>query len=253
MRKAWLFAMMVMAWGALADEPATQPAQVTMIDDIFPSCGPPCNEEEPATQFDYASCADYHLNTSLIEAAEKRDRSAVELLQRRYAATLSWQERARMAAALLGRVANDGEIWKDQEPHAENFVRFSENDEETSAKLEAWCAEHGYEAEQYMNAAFHSFYALSSDRRSRPLLVRALASSNRELVVDAIYGFASQHDESALPLIDEALGRFDDASGMAEMLSIYHSEAADQLASKYITDEDDRANYVEMRQQPQQQ
>lgn len=224
--------------------------QFVIIDDIFLNCGPPCSEEKPETQFEQSSCADYNLNTSLIEAAAKRDRSAVELLQRRYAETLSWQERARIAGALLGRIANDDEIWKELEQHAENLVRFSNDDEETKAKLEAWCGERGYDAQDYLGVAFFSFDAASSDRRSRPLLVRAIASSNRDVVMNAIYGFGKQVDESALPLIEEALARFDSPASMAELLALYHSDAADQVAMKYITDEDDRANYREMRQQP---
>jgi hypothetical protein len=257
MRNAWWLFVLLLAMPALGSELLQGPVAVTeelpvlgcVMGAVFVSEQQPCGDEAPATHFNYPLCTDYELDTSLIEAARKRDRSAVELLQRRFATTVSWDERARVGAALLGRVANDAEIWKELQDRAEDYLRFSEEDAETKAKLEAWCTERGYDAELYLDIAFHSFDAIVSDPRSHPLLLRALASSNHEVVTESIYGFAQQNDLSALPLIDEALARFDEAPEMAEMLCLYHSAAADQLAMKYITDEDDQANYRAMRQQ----
>jgi hypothetical protein len=227
---------------------AARVAAVTETITVACSFGPPCNDDqEPGTQWDYPTCTDYHLNTSLIEAAEKRDRSAIELLRLRHASTVSRQERARIAGALLGRIADDSTIWKELETHAENYVSFTAHDEETRARLAAYCAEHGYDPGQYLGAAYYSFDAAAHDGRSRPLLLRALASKERELVASAIYGFAMQHDDAALPLIAAELQRLEDPQDLAELLILYESEAADQVALQFIADEQERERYLEER------
>jgi hypothetical protein len=236
---AWLFAAALLA--------AEQPV---IIDCVFPDVGPPCNEAEPETRWEYPSCADYKMNTSLIEAAEKRDRSAIALLESRWASTVSWQERARIGGALLGRVADDEAIWKELETHAANLLRFSEPGDETAATYEAYCAEHGYEPEKYLEATWYFFDAVATDRRSRPLLLRALALEDGNLLTFAVYGLAEQREESALPLIEKALEKSKNPSELAEMLVFYQSEAADRLAMRFITDEDDLEQYRQRRQQP---
>jgi hypothetical protein len=244
MRKTCLVITMLLACGALAQE-----AQPVIIDDVFPDTGPPCHEAAPETQWEYPSCADYHLDTALIDAAKSGDRSALALLEQRYPATLSWEERARIAEAILGKVAKDAEIWKEVSLHAENFVRFTEPDDESRAKRDAWCAARDYDPDEYMGAALGWFIAAASDRRSRPLLVHALASKEAELRRDAVYGFAVQHDESALPLIEETLKRAESPQDAASLLFMYRSDAADRIAMQFIKDEEERARYLEERQQ----
>ncbi|HKO57879.1 MAG TPA: carboxypeptidase-like regulatory domain-containing protein [Thermoanaerobaculia bacterium] len=210
---------------------------------------PHCGEADPSTRWEYPSCADYELNTSYIESAELGDRSAVQLLERRYASTLSWEERTRIAGALLGRIANDEAIWKELETHAANLLRFNDESEETAAKYAAYCAEHGYDEDAYLHAAWQSFQAAAMDRRSRPLLIRALASEDTAVVETAILGLATQHDEAALPLIEKALERIPSAHSAAQMLVVYQSEAADRVAVRFITDEDGLALYRELKRQ----
>ncbi|HKO57878.1 MAG TPA: hypothetical protein VJ276_18570 [Thermoanaerobaculia bacterium] len=242
--RASLFVVALMAIPALGGE-----QQSGVIDCIFPPVGPPCNESEPATRWEYPSCADYRLDDSLIEGAEKGDRSAIELLERRYASTVSWQERARIGAALLGRARDDGPIWKEIETHAANLLRFREPGEETEAKYKAFCAENGYEEEEYLEAAWYFFDAAAMDRRARPLLVRSLAIDDSNLMTMAVYGLAMQHDEAALPLIEKALEKAGNLSAPAAALAFYRSEAADQVAMRFITDEEEREQYREQRRQ----
>ncbi|HKO57880.1 MAG TPA: hypothetical protein VJ276_18580 [Thermoanaerobaculia bacterium] len=241
MRKVLLAVVVIVALRAHAEETMT----ITVTCD-----GPPCTNEAPRTQWDFALCLDYELDTALIEAAERGDRSAVELLQRRHASAVSWNERARIGGALLGKVADDSAIWKELETHAESYVRFSEKDETTRAKLEAFCKEHGYEdPDAYSLAAWDSFAAASRDRRARPLLLRAVESGERDVVSNGIISLAAQHDESALLAIEAAIRRSDSPVDLASLLVFYESEAVDRLALQFITDEYGRERYFAQRRQ----
>lgn len=202
------------------------------------ACGPRC-VDVPKSAWDSPACKDFELDDALIVNAQHGDRSAIDLLVRRYADELTYWERYRIAGALLGRVADDRAIWNELITHAENEVEFTGHPD----KLDAYCASQAYDTEAYDAAAWQALFAVSGDRRSRPLLLRALASDRSELIDIATLGFAIQHDETALPQIDEALQR---SSGSASLLAFFHTDAADRVAMKYLN-ENDRDDYEETR------
>lgn len=207
------------------------------------SLAPRCAEDtEPATAMDLPSCRDYAMNSSLIEGVERGDASAIELLRRRLRSTVSLEERIRLSAPLLGRTSDDDAIWKEVVGHVENLIVFS--DDEEHRKRDAYCAEHGWDPEQYLSVTWSAFEAIAKDARANALFRRALASNDISLVETATVALAEQHDESALPLIEKALQRTK-ASAMA--LVYYQSEAADQVAMRLLPEESDRDAYRESR------
>ena len=129
-----------------------------------------CGDKPPATPWDLAPCDEYNFNDALIESARQGDRSAIDLLEKRYASTFTVAERIRIASALLGRVRDDSAIWNDLLPYAEHAVDFDEE------KYAAYCAEHGYDKDRYEMMAVNALIAVSHDCRARPLLLRALAT-----------------------------------------------------------------------------
>jgi carboxypeptidase family protein len=193
-----------------------------------------CSEEAPKTQWDLASCADYRADSELMEDAERNDRTALALLQERYRTTLSWSERIRIAGALLGRIANDDAIWKELATPAEQLVRLDE------AQFDACAIEHGYEPAEYRSIAWSSFDQASRDLRARPMLRRALQSSEIGLLMESIAALAAQHDDAALPQIADVLARAEAPADLAPLLADYGTQAADQLAMRYMTDAGDR-------------
>jgi hypothetical protein len=198
-----------------------------------------CDDVPPASEWDQASCDDIDVDEALSERAQRGDPSALEMLRQRYFVERTYAERYRIAPIFLGRVADDAAVWNDILPHAQNYVDFAGHSE----KFAAYCAEHGCEAEAYERKAYAALDAVSADRRARPLLLRALASGDDDCVHTAIFGFALQHDESALPRIDEALDRLPIA---ASLLAFYDSDAADAVAYKHLKAED-RAAYDKQR------
>lgn len=87
---------------------------------------------------------------------------------------------------------------------------------------------------------------VAPDPRARPLLLKALESDDVDLVRTAIIGFIEQRDESVLPQVAKALERFpDDAPSIAEAFAWWRSTAADELAFRYLDDEQ-RAEYREL-------
>lgn len=201
----------------------------------------------PATIWDKPSCDDEQFDAALIESAAGGDRSAVELLQRRYAAAFTHAERITVGAALLGRVRDDGAIWKDLAAWAEHAVEFHLDPDTTAQKLAAYCGQHDCQPDDYERLSWQALEAISADRRARPLLLRALTAIDTDLVDQGISGLAGQHDESSLPAIDEALRRLPEAaSTLALSLADFESDAADKIAMKYLAD-DDREEYVTRR------
>jgi hypothetical protein len=199
--------------------------------------------KSPATPWDLPSCDEYDFNTALLESAARGDRSAVELLRQRYATTFTYAERFRIGGALLGRDRDDSAIWNELLPHAENAVNFAAHKE----KLDAYCAEHGYDSSAYEEMSLGALAAMMTDRRARPLLLRALASGADELTSIGVLGLAMQSDETALPQIDTALQQF---PGNAIYLACFKSAAADRVAAKYMRDEADRVDYERARSEP---
>ncbi|HJQ40586.1 MAG TPA: carboxypeptidase regulatory-like domain-containing protein [Thermoanaerobaculia bacterium] len=213
--------------------------------EIVMSCGWPCDpHSSPATRWDRPACAEYDLDTSLIDAMKGGDRSARELLLERYARTDTWFERHRLAGALLRRVSNDGAIWSELFGHAKNAVRFATSAVSTTPEFEQWCAKHRFPLENYWSMAYDAFIVAGEDSRAHPLLLEALRTDEFAVVYQAIYALGAQHDESSLPAIEEAIQRFPAGSSvLAQVLGNFQSERADAMAMKYL-DENDREVYV---------
>ena len=218
---------------------SAQPVQPQVIEDVFPPVGgDPCIDE-PATEWDDPSCDDYRLDTALIEAAARNDRSAINLLQRRHEQMVNFRERFRIAGALLHRVPDDSAIWRELEKYAAEAVRFAPDGDDPNPDFQAFCAEHGYDTGSYYSMTIDAFATILGDPRSRPILVKALATKDLTLVQGAILGFAEQHDESGLPLIEKRFAEIGDVpSHLVFNLSYFRSEAADRLAAKYLSDDD---------------
>jgi len=209
---------------------------------------PPCRT--PATVWDKPSCDDDQFDAALIESMESGDRSAMELLQRRYAGAATHAERITIAAALLGRVRDDGAIWKDLAGWAEHAVEFHLDPDTAAEKLAAHCKQHGCEPDDYDRLSWQALQAVSADRRARPLLLRALTAIDTDVVGEGISGLAAQHDDASLPEIDKALQRLPEAASMLALsLADFESDAADKIAMNYLAD-DDRESYAEARQSP---
>ncbi|MBV9496759.1 MAG: carboxypeptidase regulatory-like domain-containing protein [Acidobacteria bacterium] len=215
-----------------------QPTECAM-----PIANTPCSADAPATPWDQPRCADYELNSALIRSAKENDRSAIDLLRQRHATTTVWSERARIASALLGKLANDSAIWNELQTNAENLLRFSAQGEEAKAQLEAYCAEHDYPEEEYINALWSDFFEAGRDPRGRSLVLRALEIDDSNFVVMAIMLLGEQHEEGALPTIAKVLEKREDAADCAQALAYFRSPAADELAMKYMTRENERARY----------
>lgn len=206
---------------------------------------PPCIA--PATVWDKPSCDDEEFDDALIESAASGDRSAIALLERRYTAAATHAERITIAAALLGRVRDDGAIWKDLAGWAEHAVEFHLDPDTAAEKLKAYCGQHDCEPDDVDRLSWQALEAISADRRARPLLLRALAAIDTDVVDQAIVGLAAQHDETSLPEIEKALQRLPEAASMLALsLADFESDAADKIAGKYLAD-DDREEYAARR------
>jgi len=204
----------------------------------------------PATVWDKPSCDDEQFDAALIESMESGDRSAIELLQRRYAAAATHEERITIAAALLGQLRDDGAIWKDLSAWAEHAVEFHLDPDTAAKKLGAYCEQHGCQPDVYDRLSWQALGAISADRRARPLLLRALTAIDTDVVYEGIGGLAAQHDETSLPEIEKALQRLPEAASMLALALVdFQSDAADKIAMKYLAD-DDREEYAEARQPP---
>jgi carboxypeptidase family protein len=201
---------------------------------ITVSCAWACNDEAPATRWELPTCADLDLNIALIDSLQNGDRSARDLLLKRYESADTWQERYRVGASLLGRIPDDSAIWKELLEHATNAVRFSHSDTtDPSPELVRWCEERQIDVSDYMSMASNALDLASLDERARPLLRQALRSDDPWVVFQGILGLARQHDESALPLIEEAIQRLPDDSLLPLALAKFKSERADAIAAKY--------------------
>jgi hypothetical protein len=189
-------------------------------------------------------CDDYVLHTAWIEAAQSADRSAVAILQRRYSETTTFRERHRLAGALLGRVADDREIWEALYAAAETCVLFPRGEEgEHSAAYHAWAAQHGVAADEHWWMSYDALGIASSDPRSRTLLLKALGTGEDGIIAAAIAGLGEQHYEESLPAIEKAILRAPEESRawVATALFWFGTVRADVLALQYLegTDRDE--------------
>jgi len=110
-----------------------------------------------------------------------------------------------------------------------------------------WYAGCQWKPDDYRYLAMKALTIAGSDRRSRPLLHRALASDTTVVMI-AIETFGEQRDHAALPAIEQALNRLpDDADWLAMSLVSFATDEADRLAKKYLS-EAYRPMYEESRQ-----
>jgi len=244
----------LLAAAVLAGSLATAPLraedlheQVTETVTISLDCGAPCTDE-PGTRWERPSCSDYDLDTSLIEAMKAGDRSARDLLLRRYAETETWFERHRLGGALLRRAPDDRAIWNELFEHASNAVRFATGDgTDPSPEFVQWCAERQLDPVDYQSMAYNAFFEAGRDPRARPLVLEALRSKDTSLVYGAIVALGEQRDLSSLASIDQVLRqRSDRAAMLAQALVAFESEQADAIAMKYL-DWEESADYMAMR------
>jgi len=195
----------------------------------------PCVSEGPVQPYGDPLCDDYDFDSLLIEAAGRHDASAIGLLQQRFETTTVHAERHRIAGALLGRVKNDGRYWMELEEQASIAVRFPRHEEETTPAFQEWAAQRGVDPDDAWFVAYDALRTAGKDRRSRPLLLAALATDDGLLVGEAILALASLGDESALPAIEAALGRIPkDASWAAVGLVFLRSDEAHRIAMRFL-------------------
>jgi hypothetical protein len=223
-----------------------EPVSITL------NCGSPCSDERYEGER-RPTCVAWDLDGSLIEAAQRGDASSLQLLARRFDWLDNHSERARIGAALLGRLADDSAVWRLLSAEAEEAVKSVGKEEELAPQFVA-SFETPEQADEAFRPLVESLQAVAEDARARPLLLRALATGHNWVTGIAIEGLARQHDLTALPAIDEALARLEDhnQTEAAMALSAYRSEEADAVARKYL-DEDDLPRYASLQKDEQEQ
>jgi carboxypeptidase family protein len=216
-----------------------------MIEEFTIACGAPCSDAHPPqTKWERPTCTDYDLDTALAESIRNGDRSALDLLQKRYATTFTVSEHLRIGGILLHNVQDDAAYWKELSHLADDAVRFAGSDEETQTKFEAYCAQNSLDVDGYASVIYQALEIASRDSRSRALLLAILDSSEKGLVYVAIDGLAAQHDLKSLDAIDAALQRMGDEAKVAALgLAAFASDEADRIAFKYLSEEE-RADYT---------
>lgn len=198
-----------------------------------------CNEEAPTSRYDFPFCAEYTMNSTLIQAARNGDRSAIELLEQRYLLAFTDRERLGIAKALLGRVTDDKKYWDYLARIAEEAIRFAFVDDEPTPEFEEWCAERAVELYGYRRMTFEALSLAGGDPRGRPLLEKALQSQDWDVFEVAVATITELRDESLLPAIEENLQRFPDGEEIVPwLLAGFRSDAADALALKLLPEKD---------------
>lgn len=195
--------------------------------------GAVCAEDPPLNRFGLPLCSDRWMNTALIESVDQGDASWIEPLRKRYETADTYQERHRIAAALLRRTPDDAKYWNELVSHAEIAVLFPHEDDELSPEYFQWCAERGIAPEQHWSMAYRALEIVAAGPRSRSLLLQALATDDSLLVAAAITGLGKQKDFDSLPLIEHAIGRMHDPGMLAIYLAHFADERADAVAEKY--------------------
>ena len=199
---------------------------------------PPCSETAPETAFELPACADYELNTSLIQSIQGGDRSAINLLRQRYKTTISHVERHRMASSLLTRVPDDREYWNELAEKAADAIRFAFVDDQPTEDFLAWCASRRFDPLAYRWMTIDALKTIAADRRAHALLVKALESHDRAVFESVFRTITFDRDETLLPAIEKNLGRFPEHMGDdAFWLLEFASEAADRVAMKFLSEE----------------
>jgi hypothetical protein len=226
---------------------ATEDLRVSEIaETITLSCGSPCGDGPPENRYDRPRCSDYELHEALLASAASGDRSSIELLRTRYTQADTDSERNRLGGMLLGKVADDSAIWNELLNRAEIPVRFLDAEDVATPAYQEWSAAHAIaDPHSYWYVGLDALGIANADRRSRPLLERAIATGDFMLLYYAIEGFAKQKAFDALPLIETGIERLpeDERGRTVRFLVLFQDERADALARKYFADEDDAEEY----------
>jgi hypothetical protein len=246
MRRAFWLVLGFAAWSMSAEVPAQDVRVVE--EDIVLDCGSPCIDRPPMDRYDRPRCSEYEFHDALSEAAGRGDASSIELLLDRYATAETLTERNRLGGMLLGKIDDDSAIWNELVSLAEIVERFPDD---ASPVFQEWCAAHAIaDPDGYWTLALNALDVISTDRRSRPLLLRALATDDFTLRFFAIDGLGRQHALDTLPLIESAIDQLpeEQRSSAALDLVLFRDERADALARKYFEDEADAERYREVAQ-----
>lgn len=205
---------------------------IVQPDEVVIRTDSPCFPQFPSTRLDPPACVDFDRDNVLIAHADGGDAAAVGLLHARFATTLSRIERHRIAAAILAHPDGEDEsIWEELAAEARKALDLPDEDGDDGR----------YDFLDALRTA-------AVDRRSRPILLDALNSGDTTLASLAVEGLARQHDESSLLDIDRTLAHLErgDATSVAFCLAWFKTDAADQLAFKYLSD-DERKMYLAWR------
>lgn len=213
---------------------APEPEQLTVSCSIA-LCS---DADAPSTPYDQPLCTDDELNRTLITAMEGGDRSARDLLERRYDTAVSYYARHTIARALLGRARDDRKYWNDLSRDAADALRFAYVDGEATPEYLEWCEARDVDPDDHRNLMISALFSAATDRRGRTLLDDALKSPDFSLVEAGIVAIIDKHDETDLPKVEAALKRFPDrAEDTALLLVAFRSEAADRVAVKFVSEE----------------
>jgi len=226
--------------------PSQEITDASAVEIVF-TCGSPCTDDPPASAFERPLCSDYDLHDSLIDSMRNGDPSAAPFLQRRRADAISLDERNRLSGALLRRIPDDAALWNELAAHADIAVRFAGSGDEPSPEYLQWCTERGLDPNEHWWMAQGALAIAAEDARSRPLLLRALATSDDRLIHIAVEGLGKQQDFTSLPLIAKRIEQLPETSRFVALsLAHFVDERADALARKYL-DEPESELYEEFR------
>lgn len=213
-----------------------------------------CQNGAPSSPWERPACSDEALVDALIESMERGDRSAVALLRSRHERAETYAEKHRIAGALLRNVPDDSRYWNELLEHARNAVRFASDGGAHSEEFVQWCQERLYEPAHYAAMANDAFGRVAQDRRARSLDLEALERGVFSLAPVAIAGLAVRRDLTALPAIERALQRHDESAVDLEFavytLAFFGHERADELAYRYLQEEDREASVEARNPQP---
>jgi len=121
---------------------------------------------------------------------------------------------------------------------AKEAIRFAYAEDEPSAELVQWCESRGIDPDEYRWMTIQALQTAAKDRRARGLLLEALESPDKHVVLAAMLGTLGHRDDSFLPKIEKAMERFpEEAAQMASWLVAFRSDAADQIAMKFLSEE----------------
>lgn len=199
-------------------------------------CGSPCSDDEGSTRWERPLCTDYDFDEGLIENIERGDRSAIVLAEQRFAAATTYAQKQMLAAALLRRVRDDAPYWTELYEHAKNLVAWPRKNGELTPEFIAWCEARELPPDDYRRMIESAFIFAAGDPRARTLVRQALESDDVDIVrIVILY----QLGTDMLPAIAKAIGRFpEDARSLASELAWWHSEAADEIAFRFLDDEE---------------